>query len=744
MYNASYFQRHVLAHPDKVASLGEFQVMLANEKDYIATRVAHKLDLTGPAVSVHTACSTSLVAMAQAFDALRAGQCGMALAGGASITCPPNSGYLYQEGSMLSPDGHTRSFDAEAQGTVFSDGAAVVLLKRLSDALADGDTIHAVIRGVAINNDGAVKASFTAPSVDGQAAVVRAALAQAGVNARDISYVEAHGTATPLGDPVELAAITQAYRTHTADVGYCTIGSVKSNTGHMVIAAGAAGVIKTALAMTHERVPGTVHFKSPNPKLALASSPFVVHAGSTAWARGERPRLAGVSSFGVGGTNAHAVLQEAPLPAEAVPGEGPQLLRLSARSAAALSQGIARLAQALEDGPGLDIADVAHTLDVGRRDFTHRTHVVASTLAEAVELLRRPDGAVGRARSLPATEPSAVLMFPGQGAQYAGMGRELYAHDAVFRDAMDECLAALAGKLSFDLRALMFGDDAAPLAQTSVTQPATFCLSYALAKVWLARGLVPVALIGHSVGEFVAAVLAGVMALHDAARLVAQRGALMQALPTGTMLTVRMAASELEAILPEGVQLAAENGPSACVVAGPTQAIDAFAAVLEGRGVVVRRLQTSHAFHSAMMDPAVPAFEVAVREVKLSRPTLRIASTLTGTWLTDAQATDPTYWSRHLREPVRFSPAVATVQADVPSPVFHRGWPSHHAHGAGAPAPRSRGRAFSCVQPGRYARQGASQLDGGGRPVVVLGRGRAVARLAAAWPPPCRAACLCL
>jgi amino acid adenylation domain-containing protein len=670
MYNASYFQRHVLAHPDKVASLGEFQVMLANEKDYIATRVAHKLNLTGPAVSVHTACSTSLVAMAQAFDALRAGQCGMALAGGSSITCPPNSGYLYQEGSMLSPDGHTRTFDADAQGTVFSDGAAVVLLKRLSDALADGNTIHAVIRSVAINNDGAVKASFTAPSVDGQSAVVRAALAKAGVNARDISYVEAHGTATPLGDPVELAAITQAYRSHTADVGYCTIGSVKSNMGHMVIAAGAAGVIKTALAMTHERLPGTVHFKSPNPKLDLASSPFVVHAESTAWLRGDKPRLAGVSSFGVGGTNAHAVLQEAPLPAASSPGEGPQLLRLSARSAAALSQGIARLAQALESDPGLDLADVAHTLDVGRRDFTHRTHVVASSVAEAVELLRRPDGAAGHAKVLPAGEPSVVLMFPGQGAQYAGMGRELYAHDAVFREAMDECLAALAGKLPFDLRALMFGDDPAPLAQTSVTQPATFCLEYALAKVWLARGLAPVALIGHSVGEFVAAVLAGVMTLADAARLVAHRGALMQALPPGAMLSVRMSAGELEAVLPEGVQLAAENGPSACVVAGPTQAVDAFASVLEERGVVIRRLQTSHAFHSAMMDPAVPAFEAAVREVTLSRPRLRIASTLTGTWLTDAQATDPAYWGRHLREPVRFSPAVTTVQGDVPSPVF--------------------------------------------------------------------------
>lgn len=676
MYNATYFLRHVQAYPDKIARLGEFQVMLANEKDYIATRVAHKLGLTGPAVSVHTACSTSLVAIAQAFDALRGGQCSMALAGGVSITCPPNSGYLYQEGAMLSPDGHTRSFDAEAQGTVFSDGAAVVLLKRLSDALADGNTIHAVIRGVAINNDGAGKASFTAPSVEGQAAVVRKALDHAGVSARELSFVEAHGTATPLGDPVEVAALTQAFREDTDDTGFCRLGSLKSNTGHMVIAAGASGLIKTVLSLQHERLPGTVHYRQPNPKVDFAHSPFVVHGEATAWPRGAQPRIAGVSSFGVGGTNAHVVVQEAPLPQPAQPGQGPQLLKLSARSQQALQATVAQLADHLARHPELDLADVAHTLDVGRRDFAHRCTCVATDLADAVRQLRAGEGAADssvRLRKLPEAEPDVVFTFPGQGSQQAGMGRSLQAHDPVFRAALQECFAALgdAGTAHLHgLRELMFGDDPAALMPTAITQPALFAIEYATAQVWLSRGLQPAALIGHSVGEFVAAALAGVMSPADAIRLVARRGALMQALPAGTMLSVRQSATELEPMLPADVQLAAENGPTACVVAGPTPAIDAFATALEARGVVVRRLQTSHAFHSAMMDPAVPELEAAVRAVNLQPPRLRIVSTLTGTWLTDAQATDPAYWSRHMRQPVRFSPAVRVALRELGAPVF--------------------------------------------------------------------------
>ncbi len=669
MYNASYFQRHVLAHPDKIERLGEFQVMLANEKDYIATRTAHKLNLTGPAIAVHTACSTSLVAIAQAFDALRAGRCELALAGGSSITCPPESGYLYQEGSMLSPDGHTRSFDEQAQGTTFSDGVAVVLLKRLSDALADGNTIHAVIRGVSVNNDGAVKASFTAPSVEGQSAVVEAAIEAAGVDARSISYVEAHGTATPLGDPVEVAALTQAFRRHTQDSGFCTLGSVKSNTGHLVIAAGATGVIKTALALTHERIPATAHFQRPNPKIDFAGSPFVVRGESWPWPRAAEPRRAGVSAFGVGGTNAHVVLEEAPPLPQRARSAGPQLLKLSARTTTALQSAIERLSAWFEGaGREADLGDVAFTLEAGRRDFAQRSFVVAADAAEAIVALR--ESAAGRVRALPAAAPAVVMMFPGQGSQYAGMGRELHAHDAAAREALEACFAALGSADAERLRAAMFGDDAQALVPTAVTQPATFCIEYAVARAWMARGLRPVALVGHSVGEFVAAVLAGVMSLQDALRLVMLRGALMQALPAGSMLSVRVAAEKLEPLLPADVQLAAENGPNASVVAGPSAAIEAFAAVLAARDMVSQRLHTSHAFHSAMMDPAVPAFEEAVRSVPLAAPSLPIISTALGRRLDAAQATDPAYWSRHLRLPVRFSPAVRAALAEWPNAVF--------------------------------------------------------------------------
>ncbi|URL60061.1 amino acid adenylation domain-containing protein [Luteibacter flocculans] len=657
MHNATYYQKHISGRPDLIEKLGAFQVMLGNEKDYLATRVAHKLNLTGPAISLNTACSTSLVAIAQAFDALRAGRCDMALAGGSSIACPPNSGYLAQEGSMLSPDGHTRTFDVDARGTVFSDGAAVVLLKRLSDAVRDGDTIHAVIRGAAVNNDGAVKASFTAPNAAGQAAVIAMALDDAGVSARDISYVETHGTATPLGDPIELEGLTKAFRRSTADKGFCAIGSLKSNVGHLVMAAGAASVIKTALALSERRLPPSLHFRSPNPRLGLDDSPFVVNDTLRSWQTNGGPLRAGVSSFGVGGTNAHLVLEEAPERSPSDAASGPQLLLLSARTPNALGQAAARLADHLAAHPDGNLADAAWTLANGRKAFAQRTHLVAHTTTDAVAGLR-DIAAAAMCRACADPAPRMVFLFPGQGSQYAGMGSELHATEPVFRAALDEVACALRDELGFDLRERLFAHDAEALQATALTQPATFAIEYALARLWMSLGVEPVAMIGHSVGEFAAAVIAEVMTLADAARLVARRGRMMQALPAGAMLSVRLGAAELHARLPATLSLAAENAPNASVVSGTRDAIEAFRATLETEGVACRLLHTSHAFHSAMMDPVLDDFLDEVQAVSLAKPRLRIVSTLTGATLTDEEATSPAYWARHLRHTVRFSPAM--------------------------------------------------------------------------------------
>lgn len=664
MNNATYFQHHLAQRPDLIEKLGAFQVMVNNEKDYIATRVAHKLNLTGPAVSTHTACSTSLVAICQAVDSLRAGQCDMALAGAASATCPPNSGYRHIEGAMLSPDGHTRAFDEHARGTVFSDGAAVVLLKRLSDALADGDTIHALIRGAAINNDGGQKASFTAPSSDGQAAVIAMAQADAGVSPRDIGYVEAHGTATPLGDPIEIEGLTKAFRRGTADTGFCRVGSVKSNVGHLVIAAGAAGVIKTACALREERIPATVHFTRPNPAIDFASTPFVVNGALTDWTRREgAPRLAGVSSFGVGGTNAHVVMQEAPSLPPSDTADGPQVLVLSARTPVALGRMAQALAGHLEAQPHLNLADVAWTLGVGRKAFPHRIALAVDDAAHATALLRSPETATAIARGRPAHATGAVFLFPGQGSQYAGMGRALYAAEPHFREAFDACADGLREELGFDLREVVFGDDADALLPTSVMQPAIFSIEYSLARLWMSLGVTPVAMLGHSIGEFAAATLAGVFSLEDALTLVARRGRLMQAQPTGSMLSVRMPADALMARLPAALSLAAENAPGACVVSGPGDAVAAFQAELEGEGTACRPLHTSHAFHSAMMDAVVEQFRGEVAAVKRHAPQLPVLSTATAQWLDADTATSPDYWARHLRQPVRFSAALLEALA---------------------------------------------------------------------------------
>jgi len=672
-YNNTYFERNVATRPDLIEAFGAFNAMAANEKDYVATRAAFKLDLTGPAVSIHTACSTSLVSVCAAVESLRRGECDLALAGGASVTVPVKSGHVYQEGSMLSADGRTRPFDANASGTTFSDGVAVVVLRRLEDALADGDQVYAVIRGTAVNNDGARKASFTAPSVEGQAAVVAMAQADAEVEPRSVSYVETHGTATPLGDPIEVEALSRTFRRATGDTGFCGIGSVKSNVGHLTIAAGATGFIKTALSLHHEVLPPTIHFQSPNPALGLDKSPFYVVRELSPWKRGGAPRRAGVSAFGVGGTNAHVVLEEGPPEQPSGPGRAKELLVVSARTPEALESACGRLAAWLREHPETPLADVAHTLQTGRAGFAHRRYLVAGSAAEAAAQLAEPRKLAGR--KLDAKAPAPVFLFPGQGSQYVRMGEELLG-EPVFRRELDRVCDVVRPFLQRDLRDVLYpaagAEDAAAeiLRATAYTQPALFAIEWALACQWRHWGVEPVAMAGHSVGEFVCAALAGVMAPEDAAALVAERGRLIGALPPGAMLSVNMSAEAALPLLDDPMlAIASENAPGLCVVAGPAEAVARVQKRLDEQKIVCRPLHTSHAFHSPMMDPAVPVFAEKVRRVRLSAPRIPFVSTVTGAWITPEQAQDPAYWSRHLRETVRFATA-AGVLVSEPGRLF--------------------------------------------------------------------------
>jgi amino acid adenylation domain-containing protein len=662
--NTTYWHYLLSRRPDIVDATGDFMVRLVNEKDFLTSRVSYRLGLRGPALAINTACSTSLVTVAEAVTALRRGDCDVAVAGGSQITVPVRSGHLYQEGSMLSRDGRCRPFDAESTGTLFSDGVGVVVLKRLEDALRDRDTIECVIRGVGTNNDGAAKVSFSAPSVPGQADAIARALADAGVDARDVSYVEAHGTATPMGDPIEVAALTSAYRRFTADVGFCGIGSVKSNFGHTVSAAGVAGLIKVAQALRHRVLPKSLHFERANPALELDKTPFHVVSETTPWVTaGGRPRIAGVSSFGVGGTNAHAIVEEPPEAPAPAPSRPTQLLLLSARSREAAATYAERLARHLDERPDISLADVAFTLATGRRRCGVRIPVVGASAAEAAEALRK-----AKPRAVEPAEPRVVFVFPGQGSQCHRMGLGLYDREVVFSEAFDACRAILQPLLGGDL--LTFLDppggaeeaDAA-LRQTWLAQPALFAVEYALAMQFQSWGVAPTALIGHSVGEFVAATIAGVMSLEDALRVVALRGKLMQAAPGGSMLSVRLPIEQLRPILPEALDLAAVNAPGLCVVGGPEQDVDAFVRTLEAREVVCRKLHTSHAFHSRSMAAAASDIEAPLRALALRPPAVPIYSTVTGGVLTAAEATDPTYWARQLRSPVVFGAAVAAADA---------------------------------------------------------------------------------
>lgn len=659
-----FYSQNVASRPEVTKYLGELQRFIALEKDFINTRVSYRLNLKGPSITVQSACSTSLVAVHLGCQSLLNGECDMVLAGGVSIRLPQAAGYLYQEESIVSPDGHCRAFDEQAQGTVFGSGAGIVVLKRVADAIAEGDAIHAVITGSCINNDGAVKVGYTAPSVEGQARCIAEAQAMAGVSADEITYVEAHGTGTKLGDPIEIAALTKAFRHTTTDTGFCAVGSLKTNIGHLDTAAGVAGLIKTALAIEHRTLPPSLHFTRPNPAIDFEGSPFFVQRALSEWKPAKGRCIAGVSSFGIGGTNAHVIVEEAPLTRESRLARPWQLLTLSANSSTALDKATDQLAVFLSNGRDLNLADVAFTLQQGRKAFPYRRAIAAKDVADAIQLLKGDAPRRIRTGKPLDADPGVVFLFPAQGAQHANMAREIYETERIFREQMDFCAARLEPLLGLDIRQVLYplGNDADAsselLKQTRLTQPAVFAVNYSLARLWMSWGVTPVAMVGHSLGEYVAATLAGVFELQDALDLVAERARLMQELPVGSMLAVHLPEHELQPRLPANVSLAAVNGPSLTTASGSTDAIARLERGLQAEGIECQRLHTSHAFHSPMMDPMLDPFIERVTKASRKAPQIPFVSTLTGTWISAQEATDPGYWGRQTRNGVRFSPAI--------------------------------------------------------------------------------------
>ena len=612
-------------------------------------------------MTVLSTCSSSLVAVYHACESLLNHHADMALAGGISLRLPQKQGYWYEEGGMNSRDGHCRPFDEQAQGTVFGNGVGIVVLKRLEDAVRDGDSVCAVMKGIAINNDGSSKRGYAAPSPDGQARAITTAHAAAGVDPRSISYVEAHGTATPMGDPIEVGGLTRAFRASTDEKNFCGLGSAKSNIGHLDTTSGVAGLIKTVLALRRGLLPPTLHYNKPNPKLEIENTPFYVIDKLTEWKPDRLPRRAGLNSFGVGGTNAHAVLEEAP-PAEPSGESRPcQLLLLSARTETALEKIASNLARHLKEDNQQKLADIAYTLQVGRKTFSHRCFLVSQNVNDAAGALETRDSKQVISRVCNQKERPVVFMFPGQGSQYVNMGLELYQNEPTFREHIDRCAEILKPLLGIDLRHVLYPKPedkekaAGKLGQTAIAQPAIFTIEYALARLWMKWGISPQKMIGHSVGEFAAACISGVFSLKDALTLLSARGRLMQQLPPGAMLAVAMPEEKLSPLLRHDVSLAAVNGPSNCAVAGPTSAIEVLERQIAEKGISGRYLHTSHAFHSSMMDPILEQFTEEVRKLRLSPPRIPFISSSTGTWITQEEATDPTYWTMQIRKAVRFN-----------------------------------------------------------------------------------------
>ena len=662
--NNTYYLNNVLSNPEMVEQAGSFNVMTLNEKDYIASRTAYELNLNGPAVSVFSACSTSLLAVAQAADAIRKGYCSVALAGGASVTSPVESGHLYQEGGIHSKDGHCKPFDSEASGTVFSDGAGVVLLKSLQAAEKDGDIIYGVIKGIGLNNDGSGKGSFTAPNAKGQAAAISMAINNAGINPDDISYIETHGTATVIGDPIEIEGLTLAFGKQDKKCS-CAIGSIKSNMGHLTAASGIAGFIKAVLSLHHKQILPTLFYKKANPHIDFENSPFYVNTQLREWPANKK-RIAGVSSFGVGGTNVHIIAEEYENKVLVSGASRPlQIITWSAKSAKSGNAYSLKLADYLKKHDNINLADVCSSLQKTRVDFNHRYLILASANSEAITTLSSENLSATQS-NIVNEKPEVVFLFPGQGSQYLNMGRQLYENEPVYKKAVNECAELLQPYLDTDIRDIIFTQNVGSEAEDKInntfyTQSAIFITDYAIAKLWISWGISPTILCGHSIGELVAAHFAGIFSLPDVLQFIAVRSKLISQLPAGKMLSVRMDAEKLKNLLPEKLSVAAINTDKSFVLAGSATDIPAFSTLLDDQEIPNKELFTSHAFHSFMMDPVVEDLQKVVEKFTLNIPQKPVMSTVTGTWLTDTEATDPKYWSLHVRNTVNFAEAIKNI-----------------------------------------------------------------------------------
>jgi acyl transferase domain-containing protein/acyl carrier protein len=666
--------------------MGTFVMDHLVDRDFVSTRLAYRLNLRGPAITLKTACSTTLAAVNLGCRGLLTGECDMALAGGVSIVLSKVPGYVYSEGMVNSPDGHCRTFDIKAGGVIFSDGVGVVVLKRLQEAIADRDTIYAVIKSSVANNDGSRKGAYEAPCVEGQAEVIRSAVHLAEVPPETITYIETHGTGTVIGDPIEFEGLKKAF--NTKKKGFCALGSVKTNFGHTDTAAGIAGFIKTVLALKHRLIPPSLHYEISNSKIDFENSPFYVNTEPVEWKNGKYPLRAGVSSFGVGGTNVHVILEEAPEPEETSPGKDYQMILLSARSENALNQAAENLMKHLKENPGVNLADTAYTLQLGRKAFKWRNAWVVDRKSPVFDRLN-----TGTARD----KNRVVFMFPGQGAQYVNMGRQLYQKEPLFKQELDRCFEILNTLVDYHIEEILYperrggspcppnvevsysgsGDHrGSPLQsdhinQTEITQPVLFIFEYALAKLLMHWGIKPYAMMGHSIGEYAAACLSGVFSLADALKVVVARGKFMQQMPTGAMLGITLPEEKLVPMLSGNnkLALAAVNAPSLCVVSGPHHDIDTLENQLKTGGHDYRRLHTSHAFHSSMMDPILEKFEIVVKQITLKQPRLPYISNVTGKWITVEQAVDPAYWANHLRQTIRFADGL-TLLLNEPDTIF--------------------------------------------------------------------------